>query len=165
MQVTLNVVGGKHAGKIVPVTAPRFFIGRAPDCHVRSTSSSISRHHCVILVGLCVIDVQDLGSKNGTWVNGEQVRGHRFLQSGDRLAVGRLEFEVQVTATQGGDPTLEPEEQPGNKSPHEVSEQEKEARRRHDLIVGVSKAAQARRITATSQDAAVDAIRKYLRCG
>ena len=84
---------------------------------MRSTNNLISRHHCVIHVGPCVIAVQDLGSKNGTWVNGEQVRGHRFLQSGDRLAVGPLEFEIQVNAAQGGDPELEPEEAQGTETP------------------------------------------------
>ena len=161
MQVSLAIVAGKHSGMLVPVTVPKFFIGQTPNCHLRSTSRSISRQHCVILVGLCVVAVRDLGSRNGTWVNGEQVKGHRFLQNGDRLATGSLEFEVRLAASPVDDPSSGRGEGSRDNGPHEVSEQEQEARRRHDPIVGVSKAAQARRASATSTDAAADALWKY----
>lgn len=108
MQVTLTVVGGKHAGKTVPVTAAKFFIGRAPDCQLRANSSSISRHHCVILVGEKVAAVQDLGSRTGTRVNGEEIKERRFLKTGDRLAIGRFEFDVQVTAAESSEKKAEP---------------------------------------------------------
>jgi pSer/pThr/pTyr-binding forkhead associated (FHA) protein len=112
VQVTLTVVGGRHAGKIVPVTRHKFFIGRASDCHLRLSRDFISRHHCMILVGEDFAAVRDLGSRNGTRINGEELRGQQVLKSGDRLAVGHVEFEIHVTTAQGGKnkPELEREQ-------------------------------------------------------
>ena len=223
MEVNLLVVEGKSAGRIVPVAGPKFFIGRAPGCHLRPASNLVSRHHCVILTSEGVVSVCDFGSTNGTLVNGERIRGELELKDGDRLTVGSLEFEVRLVAEVG------PEEQPGpesvrsaavrtlgsppdddldltewlgetdvsaaakpgaeTKSPdgaggesvaagevpeeapgesrdqpaRDVSEEEKEQLRRGRDIPGVSKAAQARRVTETPQDAASDALRKFYR--
>jgi predicted component of type VI protein secretion system len=102
MGLKLKVLDGKHAGQEVPVPGNRFFIGRAEDCQLRPGSDLISRHHCVILVEDGYIGVRDLGSKNGTQVNGESVVGERELISGDHLKVGPLEFEVVVSTGVGG---------------------------------------------------------------
>src|SRR5207247_11148736 len=49
-------------------------IGRAPDCHVRLPNDelhwTISRHHCVLDIDPPLVRVRDLGSRNGTFVNG-----------------------------------------------------------------------------------------------
>jgi pSer/pThr/pTyr-binding forkhead associated (FHA) protein len=59
-------------------------------------------HHCAILVGDGQAVVEDLGTPNGTFVNGKQVSGRRELHTGDQLRIGPLEFEVQLTVTVGG---------------------------------------------------------------
>ena len=51
MEVKLVVTNGRHAGREIPIKGPKFFIGRAEDCHLRPGSDLVSRHHCVILVG------------------------------------------------------------------------------------------------------------------
>ncbi len=102
MELTLKLLTGRSAGKDIKIATNKFLIGRAEDCHLRPHSDLISRHHCAVLVeeGFCA--VRDFGSKNGTYINGERVVGQQELHNGDRLKVGVLEFEVQLTSSVGG---------------------------------------------------------------
>jgi pSer/pThr/pTyr-binding forkhead associated (FHA) protein len=102
MEVKLVVASGKSAGREIPVTGPKFFIGRSEECHLRPHSDQVSRHHCVILIEEALVAVRDLGSKNGTYVNGERVRTEHDLKTGDHLRVGPLDFEVHIVIGVGG---------------------------------------------------------------
>lgn len=107
MEVKLVVANGKNVGQEIPVTGPKFLIGRADDCQLRPRSDVISRYHCVILVEEEFLVVRDFGSKNGTYVNDEQIMGEQELHDGDRLRVGQLEFRVRRS---DGDQAPESEE-------------------------------------------------------
>ncbi|RMG01390.1 MAG: FHA domain-containing protein, partial [Planctomycetota bacterium] len=96
MDVKLVVASGSLAGKAVTVKGPRFYIGRSEDCHLRPRSELVSRHHCAIILDGDYLAVRDFGSKNGTFVNGQRVRGECPLSDGDKLIVGVLEFVVKV---------------------------------------------------------------------
>jgi len=102
MDLKLKVLEGKNAGQEITVAGKKFFIGRAEDCHLRPGSDLISRHHCAIMNEDGYIAIRDFGSKNGTYVNGERVIGERELQAGDRLKVGPLDFEVQISHNLAG---------------------------------------------------------------
>jgi predicted component of type VI protein secretion system len=102
MDVKLVVMSGKRPGQEVSVVGPKFFIGRASDCHLRPQSELVSRHHCVILVEEGLAAVRDFGSRNGTFLNGEQLKTEQELKTGDRLKVGPLEFEVHLGVEVGG---------------------------------------------------------------
>jgi pSer/pThr/pTyr-binding forkhead associated (FHA) protein len=102
MDVKLIVVGGKNAGRQLPISAPRFVIGRGADCQLRPGSPLVGTHHCAILVEEGRAVLEDLGTPSGTFVNGKQVTGRRELRTGDQLRIGPLEFEVQLTVTVGG---------------------------------------------------------------
>jgi predicted component of type VI protein secretion system len=121
VKLTLVFVNGEHAGRTVRVKRSKLSIGRAADCDLRSSSSRISRHHCVILVEPERVAVRDLDSRNGTFVNGEKIEAERTLSDGDRLTVGRLELEVQIaadtTSTKGSSPRPAAESQPAPKKP------------------------------------------------
>jgi pSer/pThr/pTyr-binding forkhead associated (FHA) protein len=56
----------------------------------------------VIIVEEGFLAVRDFGSKNGTFVNGEQIRAERELHSGDRIRFGPLEFDVELAVGVGG---------------------------------------------------------------
>lgn len=99
MQVRLKVLRGKSEGKEVRINGPRFVIGRADECNLRPRSDVVSRHHCEILVGDEGVTIEDLGSRNGTLVNGEVIAGKRTLAAGDHLRVGKLEFELLIQET------------------------------------------------------------------
>jgi pSer/pThr/pTyr-binding forkhead associated (FHA) protein len=96
MEVKLVVANGKQAGKEIPVKPPKFVIGRNEDCQLRPQSHLVSRYHCAILVGENSAAIEDLGSTNGTFVNGEKLAGRHELKTGDRIKVGLLEIEVHV---------------------------------------------------------------------
>ena len=94
MQVVLRVVGGKHNGREIKLTVPKFIIGRGEGAHLRPSSDLVSRHHCGISVSDGTVIVEDLGSRNGTFVNGEQLKGAHNARSGDTIRIGRLQFEL-----------------------------------------------------------------------
>ena len=94
MQVVLRVVGGKHNGREIKLAVPKFIIGRGEGAHLRPSSDLVSRHHCGISVDDGKVTVEDLGSRNGTFVNGEKLTAPHIARSGDTVRVGRLQFEL-----------------------------------------------------------------------
>lgn len=105
MKVTLVVANGPSAGKSVPVPVSPFGIGRAPECQLRPASRFVSHRHCSVRLRDGSAVVQDLGSTNGTFVNGARVTGEAELRDGDHLQVGPLLFQVEV---EGGTPSSTP---------------------------------------------------------
>jgi predicted component of type VI protein secretion system len=96
LNAELRVVSGKQTGNVIPLVAGRFLIGREEDCHLRPGNDLVSRHHCVFKTDEYTVRVRDLGSTNGTFVNGERLRGEVMLNTGDKVRVGTLEFEVVI---------------------------------------------------------------------
>lgn len=92
----LKVVGGKHVGQVIPLNRRKFLIGREQDCQLRPNSEMVSRHHCVFSVDDYSVRLRDLGSTNGTLVNGERIRKDVVLVAGDKIVIGNLEFELII---------------------------------------------------------------------
>jgi pSer/pThr/pTyr-binding forkhead associated (FHA) protein len=94
----------------------RCVIGRADDCAIRVPTDighvDISRHHCLLDINPPGVRIRDLGSRNGTFVNGEKIGqrparplpettdlnlpGERVLGEGDEIRVGHVVFRVGV---------------------------------------------------------------------
>ena len=74
MQVVLKVVGGKNDGREITIAVPRFIIGRGDTAHLRPASDLVSREHCEILVSDGSVIINDLKSRNGTFVNGKRIK-------------------------------------------------------------------------------------------
>ena len=102
MKVKLKVLKGGSAGKEIAISGSEFIIGRDECCHLRPHSDMISRKHCTLTLSDAGVTIDDHGSKNGTFVNGERVDGNHSLSEGDSLRVGPLEFEVLVDHSLGG---------------------------------------------------------------
>ena len=69
-------------------------LGRAPHADFNLDAALVSRLHCRLEAGLENLDVVDLASTNGTFVNDKRIERAR-LTSGDRLRVGRVELTVE----------------------------------------------------------------------
>jgi DNA-binding winged helix-turn-helix (wHTH) protein len=71
-------------------------LGRDRDCSVRIDSPTLSRHHARIVVANGGATVEDLGSKNGTQVNGQLVSQPVALRDSDRIQVGSVTLTYRV---------------------------------------------------------------------
>src|SRR5205814_8080519 len=83
MKVQLIVVQGKPEGKVIPLSGPVFRIGRGETCHLRPNSERVSREHAEFTVTADAVVVRDLGSRNGTLVNGKALTQPQALKDGD----------------------------------------------------------------------------------
>ncbi len=83
----LVVQEGQLAGKRWPLNKPEFIIGRGEDCDIVLPDRQVSRRHLRVLHGEEGYYAEDLGSKNGTYVNGAPVRASVQLQDGDEIQV------------------------------------------------------------------------------
>lgn len=99
LNMKLKVLAGAKEGTLVPLKRSKFLIGRASECTLRAGSDAISRRHCVILTTDEGVAVRDLGSRNGTLVNGVKISKETPLRDGDRVRIGPLEFEVVAEAS------------------------------------------------------------------
>ena len=63
-------------------------IGRSANCDLPLNSKKASRKHCEVRFEGDHVIAEDLGSTNGTFLNGEQLHGKRVLQAGDRIHIG-----------------------------------------------------------------------------
>jgi pSer/pThr/pTyr-binding forkhead associated (FHA) protein len=70
-------------------------IGRREDCDLRIPVGDVSRKHCRLVIEDETIRIEDLGSSNGTYVNGHRVQEGE-LQPGDRIQVGPVQFIIQI---------------------------------------------------------------------
>lgn len=95
MNLKLLVLQGRPQGKSILFPRGEYLFGRGPECHIQPNSDWVSRQHCLLRVRDDAAFIRDLGSRNGTLVNGERVVGERRLDEGDKLQVGPLVFEVR----------------------------------------------------------------------
>jgi pSer/pThr/pTyr-binding forkhead associated (FHA) protein len=97
-------------------------IGRAPASDFRVDAALVSRLHCRLTAGAAELEVVDLESTNGTFVNGARV-DRAVLKSGDRLSVGKIEFVVSRAAK-----SAEAVERPADVNPQDADPQHLDAR-------------------------------------
>jgi pSer/pThr/pTyr-binding forkhead associated (FHA) protein len=69
-------------------------VGRAPRADFVVDAALVSRIHCRLTAGHSTVEVVDLSSTNGTFVNDKRIK-NATLSSGDRLRVGRVELTIQ----------------------------------------------------------------------
>ena len=126
--VQLRITEGIAKGRVFTFAAhDTFFLGRHPDCHMHLPDDAcVSRHHFILEACPPQACVRDLGSRNGTYINGRKVGGRKegespevgarraypevTLKHGDRVQVGDTALEVHVTQAvkQAGPPPAAP---------------------------------------------------------
>jgi pSer/pThr/pTyr-binding forkhead associated (FHA) protein len=100
----LVVTRGIHQGKFVPVDAKVFTIGRDKSCSLQPRSDEVSRLHAELKLISDIVLLRDLGSRNGTWVNGARLTTQVCLRHGDRIEIGPLAFTALIEETRQSEP-------------------------------------------------------------
>lgn len=99
-------------GRSLPIGRSPVTIGRHSACEFSlPDDEKLSRQHCVIEPGATTPGIRDMGSRNGTFVNGIRIDS-TFLSEGDTIKAGRAEFLVQPASpadATSGDTDAEPE--------------------------------------------------------
>ena len=88
----LQLFKGSGESEEFAVEGDRAVLGRHPDCDIMLDAASVSRQHAQILKQSGDYFVEDLHSRNGTFVNGRLIQGRHPLQDGDRLKICDLAF-------------------------------------------------------------------------
>src|SRR6202011_3570181 len=82
-------------GPPVEVAKEMMLIGRQEDCDLRLDHKSVSKMHCVLVKTDGLLLLRDLGSTNGTRVNGTRVRRAALLPN-DQLSIASYKFRVHL---------------------------------------------------------------------
>ena len=91
-------------GRRLPLQPGENILGREPDGGVRIDSPTVSRHHARIVVGAEVM-LEDLDSKNGTFLDGQRVTAAIRLKDGDEIRTGSVVFRFRMTTRTGSTAT------------------------------------------------------------
>jgi pSer/pThr/pTyr-binding forkhead associated (FHA) protein len=83
-------------GEVIVLSGPETTVGRASSNDLVITGADVSREHARLWRDENTLEVQDLGSRNGTWVNGTRITSHR-ARSGDEIAFGTLRFRLDLS--------------------------------------------------------------------
>jgi pSer/pThr/pTyr-binding forkhead associated (FHA) protein len=114
----------KHRGALYRVARSETLLGRSEDCPIRLDHAKVSRIHAVLRLTTEALELVDLGSMNGTRVNGQRILGPRKLKLGDVIQIGSEVLDVdlengggssiRVHSTATSPPTTEPFEDAGS---------------------------------------------------
>ena len=91
----LQVSRGATPGTVHELHVERTVLGRHPNCHVVFDNGAVSRHHAQILESHGSYYVEDLRSRNGTFVNGRPVNESK-VYDGDQIVAGSTTFTVRL---------------------------------------------------------------------
>jgi len=105
MNYTLQVVRGRTEATSLRLIEGVNSIGRHDDCLIRIRSSQVSRRHCELFENEGRLIVRDLGSSNGTFVNGKRIGAQQVLNPGDVITVGgvtlRIDADTEAAVSNG----------------------------------------------------------------
>jgi two-component system, cell cycle response regulator len=87
-QAILTVLRGQNPGVLYTLENSGSVVGRSPDVEVSLPDDTLSRRHAYIRRIGNVFAIEDLGSTNGTYVDGDRIAGTRALEDGCRIGVG-----------------------------------------------------------------------------
>ncbi len=103
-QLALRFISGKYQGGEFPLGENKeIIVGRSSDLDMVLVEDMVSRRHARIACGLDDITIEDLGSTNGTFVNGEKIK-RSHLKEGDRVLIGTSILKVVVSDSTNGAP-------------------------------------------------------------
>jgi serine phosphatase RsbU (regulator of sigma subunit) len=84
---TLHVLNGEKKGTIIPLDGDQFLLGRDPSCAIVIPVTSVSRTHAKILRDKDRFYLEDLESRNGTYLNNQLISGRTPLKNNDKIRI------------------------------------------------------------------------------
>ncbi len=101
-QLALRFISGKYQGGEFPLTeGTTIVVGRSSDLDMVLVEEMVSRKHARIELRGGVVHIEDLGSTNGTFINGERIQ-HASLREGDRVLIGTSILKLVSIEHPGG---------------------------------------------------------------
>ena len=91
----LLVMGGDDAGTVIPLIDNEYQVGRQRDNQIQLNDLGVSAHHARIFRGPEGYVVEDLKSRNGTWLNGTRIF-HSILRNADEIRVGATDLRYEI---------------------------------------------------------------------
>ena len=95
-QPVLVATQGPLEGARFPVPTDGLSIGRDPECNVMLDDANVSRYHARLVFHNAAIWVQDVGSRNGVFLNEKRVVRHKQLSPGDEVVIGEHVFTLEL---------------------------------------------------------------------
>lgn len=95
-------------GREIPLLDGAHLVGRGEECAIRCDSARVSRRHARVRIEGDRVTIEDLGSRNGTWLHGRRLEGPAEIVPGDVVVIGGDEISFvlagqQVTTVADGD--------------------------------------------------------------
>jgi predicted component of type VI protein secretion system len=103
MQLVLVMFRAEGERRSFSIPREVTIVGRREDCDLRIPVGEVSRKHCRFVKEGDTVRVEDMGSSNGTYHNGQRIAGSVSLQPGDSVEVGPVIFVVQIDGAPADD--------------------------------------------------------------
>ena len=121
MGASLVLIKKDGQRRAFPLAAGITIIGRHPNCDLRIPLMEISRRHCQVNYRNGLFGLRDLGSANGTFVNGERIEETQ-LKPSDHIQIGQLTFVLEVGVAAEEKPAAKPAETSPAKPVNQISD-------------------------------------------
>jgi sigma-B regulation protein RsbU (phosphoserine phosphatase) len=92
----LQLLKGQTPGQVFALDRESSVLGRHPDCDIVLDVQAVSRQHAKIIRTGADFYVEDMESRNGTFVNGEKIAERRLLRDNDRVKICNLLFTFRL---------------------------------------------------------------------
>jgi predicted component of type VI protein secretion system len=103
MQLVLVMFRAEGERRSFSIPRDVTIVGRREDCDLRIPVGEVSRKHCRFIKEGDTVRVEDMGSSNGTYHNGQRIAGSAIVQPGDSIEVGPVIFVVQIDGVPADD--------------------------------------------------------------
>jgi pSer/pThr/pTyr-binding forkhead associated (FHA) protein/Tfp pilus assembly protein PilF len=136
---------------VVPFVREEITIGRQEGNTIRLTERNVSRRHARLMRQNGHVVVEDLGSSNGTRINGERISGQSSVKDGDLIQIGDYDLALQSEAAAGASARSRPapaDDEPSDAGAHSETETETETPIEDDAASSQLSAEQRRHSTA-----------------
>jgi len=104
--VVLRVISGLNPGQEFPLEGDSAILGRHPSCDIVLEEGAVSRQHARVFRDAGMYYVEDLGSRNGTYVNGERIYGQHPLYHNDEVQICEMVFGFDALSDSGAGTTF-----------------------------------------------------------